>query len=140
MPWSPSISICSHKAGARCGPSPAGSTTKQSPSRAVSSGDALVFALVLVPLMTGLGFWQLQRAEEKRVLADAFAAREVQPPTPLGQLWQARAQALAYLPVSLTEAYLQRLGTDIKTKPAVPAEGGAGPVEQAPAAGSSASF
>ena len=28
-----------------------------------------LFTLVLVPLMTWLGFWQLQRAEEKTVMA-----------------------------------------------------------------------
>lgn len=65
-----------------------------------------VFALVLVPLMTGLGFWQLQRAEEKRVLAEAFAAREVQPPAPLDDLWQAPARELAYLPVTLRGAFV----------------------------------
>lgn len=65
-----------------------------------------LFALVLVPLMTGLGFWQLQRADEKRALADAFAVREAQPPASLGQLWQARAEALAYLPVRLRGSFV----------------------------------
>lgn len=65
-----------------------------------------LFVLVLVPVMTGLGFWQLQRADEKRGLAEGFAAREVQAPTPLGELWEADADALAYLPVRLSGTFV----------------------------------
>jgi len=66
-----------------------------------------LFVLVLVPVMTGLGFWQLQRADEKRELAQAFAAREVQPPAPLAQVWEASAEALAYLPVRLQGEFVE---------------------------------
>lgn len=65
-----------------------------------------LFVLVLVPVMTGLGFWQLQRAEEKRELAEGFAAREVQAPTALDELWETDADALAYLPVRVDGAFV----------------------------------
>lgn len=57
-----------------------------------------LFVLVLVPVMTGLGFWQLDRADEKEALAGAFAQRSAQPPAPLDALWQKSADELAYLP------------------------------------------
>lgn len=62
--------------------------------------------LVLVPLMIGLGVWQLQRAAEKAALAARFEARQRQTPTPIVQLWDAPADALAYAPVSLTGRFL----------------------------------
>ena len=54
---------------------------------------------LLLPLMAWLGFWQLQRAEEKRVLLAASEARRQLPPTPIQALEQ--ASALAYTRVSL---------------------------------------
>ena len=67
-----------------------------------------LFTLVLVPLMTGLGFWQLQRADEKASLADTFALRQSSPPAPLGELWQKPAQDLAYLPVEVHGSFRER--------------------------------
>ena len=61
-----------------------------------------LFTLVLVPLMTALGFWQLARAEEKAALAEAFESRQKQPPTPLSSAQERAPEALAYLPVELT--------------------------------------
>lgn len=52
---------------------------------------------VLLPLLVVLGFWQLARAEEKRDLAEAFAARQALPPASLASLG---AEGLEpYLPV-----------------------------------------
>jgi surfeit locus 1 family protein len=42
-----------------------------------------LFTLVMAPLMIGLGFWQLQRAEEKATLAASFEQRQQQRPAPL---------------------------------------------------------
>ena len=66
------------------------------------------FVLLLVPLMTSLGFWQLQRADEKAALAGAFAQRQSSPPAPLGELWQKPAQELAYLPVELHGSFREQ--------------------------------
>jgi len=66
------------------------------------------FVLLLVPLMTSLGFWQLQRADEKAALAGAFAQRQSSPPAPLGELWQKPAQELAYLPVELRGSFREQ--------------------------------
>jgi cytochrome oxidase assembly protein ShyY1 len=60
-----------------------------------------LFTALLVPLMVGLGFWQLHRAEEKAGLAAAFAARQQQPPAPLPGLWDQPAELLAYTPVHM---------------------------------------
>ena len=65
-----------------------------------------LFTVVMIPLMIGMGFWQLQRAEEKAALADSFAARQVQPPAPLSGLWDKPAGSLAYIPVQLTGTFL----------------------------------
>jgi len=64
-----------------------------------------LFALVLVPAMTGLGFWQLQRADEKAALAARFEARRAQAPTGLSTLWQVPVTDLDYLPVELSGDY-----------------------------------
>lgn len=45
-----------------------------------------LFALILIPLMTKLGFWQLERAEEKRVLASRHAAQTALPALTLDEL------------------------------------------------------
>ena len=39
-----------------------------------------VFTALLLPLLIYLGFWQLQRAEEKALLATAFAERQASAP------------------------------------------------------------
>lgn len=64
-----------------------------------------LFTLVLVPLMTWLGFWQLQRAEEKAVMAASWEQRQSQSPVPLEQLWNRPAAKLAYLPVSVSGVF-----------------------------------
>ncbi|HEY6130671.1 MAG TPA: SURF1 family protein [Halioglobus sp.] len=62
--------------------------------------------VVLVPLLVGLGFWQLQRAEDKANLAAAFEERQRQPPAPLAVLWDQPTQSLAYAPVHLRGSFL----------------------------------
>ena len=64
-----------------------------------------LFTLVLLPLLISLGFWQLQRAEEKALLAAVFERQQAQSPAPLASLWQANATALAYRPVVLEGRY-----------------------------------
>jgi cytochrome oxidase assembly protein ShyY1 len=55
-----------------------------------------LFTVLLVPLMAGLGFWQLQRAEEKAALAADWEARQHLAPAPLAELVDAQADALPY--------------------------------------------
>lgn len=61
-----------------------------------------LFTLLLLPLMVSLGFWQLQRADEKALLAAAFERQQSLPPAPLGSLNERAADELAYLPVVLS--------------------------------------
>ncbi len=42
--------------------------------------------LALLPLLVFLGFWQLSRGEQKRVLLDSYAERQVAAPLTAGQL------------------------------------------------------
>lgn len=42
--------------------------------------------LALLPVLIGLGLWQLGRADEKRALLNVYAEREVEAPVPAGQL------------------------------------------------------
>tara|TARA_R110002110_G_scaffold205066_7_gene417089 strand:+ start:222719 stop:223489 length:771 start_codon:yes stop_codon:yes gene_type:complete len=65
-----------------------------------------LFVVVLVPVMIGLGLWQLQRAEEKAALSAAFEQRQAQAPTPITTLFSATASELMYLPVSLRGDFL----------------------------------
>lgn len=60
-----------------------------------------LFTVLLVPLMIGLGFWQLHRAEEKAALAAAFEVQQQQPPAALAALWGAPPDTLAYSPVRM---------------------------------------
>jgi cytochrome oxidase assembly protein ShyY1 len=55
--------------------------------------------LVLLPLLVWLGFWQLERAEEKRAMMVASEARQLMAPLPIQALEQ--QSALAYTRVSL---------------------------------------
>lgn len=64
-----------------------------------------LFTLVLLPLLISLGFWQLQRAEEKALLAAAFERQQALPPAPLAQLWDEDSSRLAYRPVLLEGRY-----------------------------------
>lgn len=65
-----------------------------------------LFTLVLLPLLVGLGFWQLDRAEEKAQLALSFEQRQQQAPAGLVDVWDEPAETLAYLPVSLRGEFL----------------------------------
>ena len=61
----------------------------------------------LFPLLIGLGFWQLERAEEKAALAEAFDARSrAEPATIDGALWRKSIEELAYLPVVATGRFV----------------------------------
>ena len=64
-----------------------------------------LFTVIMAPLMLGLGFWQLQRAEEKATLGASFEARQQQRPASLSLLWEQPAQSLAYLPVRVSGDY-----------------------------------
>ncbi len=62
---------------------------------------------VLFPLLIGLGFWQLERAEEKAALAESFDARSRAEPAPLdAALWGSPPEELAYLPVVATGRFV----------------------------------
>jgi len=61
-----------------------------------------LFVVVLVPVLAGLGFWQLSRADEKTALREAFDVQQAQPAARLTDLSGASAEDLAYLPVQLT--------------------------------------
>lgn len=61
--------------------------------------------VLLLPLLVGLGLWQLDREQEKRGLAERFAQRQAQPAVPLSAL-QGGPQDLAYLPVALRGHYV----------------------------------
>lgn len=61
-----------------------------------------LFVVVMLPVLVSLGFWQLERAEEKARIGAAFEARQALPPAPLGALLAQDAATLAYRPVTLT--------------------------------------
>ena len=64
-----------------------------------------LFAALLVPALAGLGFWQLDRADEKAALNAAFEEQQAQPAASLADLAGASAEDLAYLPVKLTGSF-----------------------------------
>lgn len=66
-----------------------------------------LFTVLLVPVMTGLGFWQLQRAEDKAVLAAAWEQRQSEPPVALEQLWDEPVESLSYRPVTVSGTFSQ---------------------------------
>lgn len=65
-----------------------------------------LFAVVMIPLMASLGFWQLQRADEKTALAASWEQRQAQRPAPLSQLWDKADGTLAYVPVQFSGTFL----------------------------------
>lgn len=65
-----------------------------------------LFTAVMVPLMMGLGVWQLQRAQDKSSLAMRFEARQQQSPAPIAQLRDQPVELLAYAPVALSGRFL----------------------------------
>lgn len=66
-----------------------------------------LFTLLLLPLLISLGFWQLQRAEEKAALAQAFERQQASPPALLQSLSGTPADQLAYRPVVLEGRYVE---------------------------------
>jgi len=66
-----------------------------------------LFTLLMLPLLVGLGFWQLQRADEKVALLASWEQRQSQAPVPLEQVWNESADTLAYLPVTVAGRYDQ---------------------------------
>lgn len=63
-----------------------------------------VLALCLLPVLLSLGFWQLDRAEEKRQLQALFDQRQQSGPVPIASL--ADSGDLRYQPVSLRGEFL----------------------------------
>ena len=71
-----------------------------------------LFTGLLLPLLIFLGFWQLQRADEKAQLAQTYEARRQLPAAAFDpEMAQQAADALRYLPVNLQGSYLP--GRDI---------------------------
>ena len=66
------------------------------------------FAVILVPLMVSLGFWQLQRADEKARITASWEARQAMAPTKLPAVGHRHPEALTYLPVKLFGNYRQQ--------------------------------
>ena len=60
---------------------------------------------LLLPVLLRLGFWQLERAQEKRDLQQMFEARSALPPLPAEQLVAADAGELAFRRVRLHGRY-----------------------------------
>lgn len=68
-----------------------------------------LFTLLFLPLLISLGFWQLQRAEEKTAMAEAFEQKRHRPPVPVESITERTPQSLAYLPVQLRGRYRDEL-------------------------------
>lgn len=67
-----------------------------------------VLTLVLLPVLVGLGLWQLQRADEKVAIAAQWEQRSMLSPAPLQGLASAAAHELAYLPVKFSGRFLDQ--------------------------------
>jgi cytochrome oxidase assembly protein ShyY1 len=61
-----------------------------------------LFVALMLPLLVSLGFWQLERADEKARIGAAFETRQALAPAPPGELLGEPAAELAYRPVTLT--------------------------------------
>ena len=70
-----------------------------------------LFTALLLPLLIYLGFWQLQRADEKAVLAAAFAERQSAAPVMVDSGLPGSLDSLAYLPVRMQGEFVP--GKDI---------------------------
>ena len=53
---------------------------KKQPFKWQPNSKILLFALLLLPLLLGLGYWQLQRADEKQQILDQYNANRQLPP------------------------------------------------------------
>jgi surfeit locus 1 family protein len=62
---------------------------------------------LLIPLLISLGFWQLQRAEEKAALSVSFELLQKQRPVTLASLWSKSSDSLAHMPVQLSGTFLR---------------------------------
>ncbi len=65
-----------------------------------------LFSLVMVPLMVGLGFWQLARADEKAALSADFALKQARAPFSIESLDGLSVAELAYLPLALEGTFI----------------------------------
>ena len=68
---------------------------------------------VLVPVMVCLGFWQLSRGEQKRVLMDTYAERRVAPPMDSTELTHTADPAGAPWPRLVTAIEPDKLWADL---------------------------
>ena len=66
---------------------------------------AALCVLILFPILIGLGFWQLDRAEQKRQIQSDFDAKRLAIPVPLGSLSLDNIKTLNQLKVSLDGRY-----------------------------------
>lgn len=62
-----------------------------------------ILTVLLLPVMMSLGFWQLDRADEKRRMKVEFDARQLEPAQSLGEL--AEGEVLAYTKVRFSGIY-----------------------------------
>jgi len=65
-----------------------------------------LFTAVLLPALIFLGFWQMERADDKSALASSWEQRRHQPARVLQGLETGSPEDLAYLPVELTGRFL----------------------------------
>ncbi len=65
-----------------------------------------LLAVSLLPILLSLGFWQLSRADEKRVIADRWEQRRREAPVDIALLPQEQA-ALAYRRVALSGEFIE---------------------------------
>jgi surfeit locus 1 family protein len=65
-----------------------------------------IVSVLLLPMLVGLGLWQLQRADEKAVINTQWELRRSHSPVPLQSLDSANAELLQYLPVQLSGHFL----------------------------------
>jgi cytochrome oxidase assembly protein ShyY1 len=65
-----------------------------------------LLTLLLLPLLVTLGFWQLERAAEKTLIAEQDAMRAAAPAQPLATLLDAPPEELAYRRVTVSGYFL----------------------------------
>lgn len=62
---------------------------------------AYTVVLLLLCLLTSLGFWQLHRADEKRVILAEFEGRSSSPPLSFEEAFARDTESLRYFPIAL---------------------------------------
>lgn len=65
-----------------------------------------VFVALMLPCLVSLGFWQLDRADEKRAVQTVFDLRQTEKPIPIERLLNQQASDLKSVRVSLTGRYI----------------------------------